>query len=146
MRILSSSFSRKELILKKGTVCCNCQKDKGELILFHHIVPLSIGGKDLLTNIVPICDDCHQLIHHNINEKGQFKHSELIKAGLKKAKDNGVHLGRKNTGIEDIPDILKNFYYPKIKNKTISIAAVAREMKMSRTTIYKYISIIENTV
>jgi DNA invertase Pin-like site-specific DNA recombinase len=63
---------------------------------------------------------------------------------MKKAKENGVAIGRKTTTIEDIPSNFKNEYYPLIKNKQISITEVARQLKMSRTTIYKYIGIIEN--
>ena len=146
MRILSSKFTREQLITKKGTICCNCQIDKNKQIIFHHIVPLSIVGQDVLSNIVPICNDCHQLLHHNTNKIGNFEHSKLVKAGMQKAKENGVRIGRKTVEINDLPSVFTDIYYPKIKSKTISIAQAARELEMSRTTIYKYISIIEKTL
>lgn len=63
---MSRNFSRKvqhkakrELIL--GTVCCNCGKDCGEEIEYHHIVPLEHGGQDVVGNLAPLCYDCHSL-------------------------------------------------------------------------------------
>lgn len=133
---------RNKLLQEKGIQCCNCQKNC-EDIVFHHIVPLSLGGSENFSNIVPLCNNCHNLIHHGKNNN-HYTHSELIKEGMKKAKENGVAIGRKTTTIEDIPSNFKNEYYPLIKNKQISITEVARQLKMSRTTIYKYIGIIEN--
>ena len=45
-----------------GTVCCNCGKDVGKFIEYHHIVPLELGGKDILSNLAPICPECHSII------------------------------------------------------------------------------------
>ena len=41
--------------------CANCGSDK-ELV-FHHIVPLSQGGKHTVTNISLLCAACHQTVH-----------------------------------------------------------------------------------
>ena len=41
--------------------CLGC----GELIEkpeWHHIVPVAVGGKDIITNIVPLCHACHSAI------------------------------------------------------------------------------------
>lgn len=134
---------RKELVSKKGTICCNCQKDQKDAIQFHHIIPLAIGGNDYDSNIVPLCDDCHNLIHHGTTKKGNYNHSELIKKGMQKAKKEGKVPGRAKTTIDDISEEFKTFYYPKIKNKSITITKAAYEMNISRQTVYKYISIIE---
>jgi 5-methylcytosine-specific restriction endonuclease McrA len=54
-----TNIQRKQLINSKGTICCNCLKDEKENIMFHHIVPVSIGGTDNDSNIVPLCQTCH---------------------------------------------------------------------------------------
>lgn len=45
-----------------GTVCCNCGKDVGAKIEYHHIVPLECGGNDIVSNLAPVCEDCHSII------------------------------------------------------------------------------------
>ena len=68
--------------------------------------------------------------------------SERVKKGVKNAKDNGKQLGRPKTTIDDIPNIfLKN--YPIYKNGQVNKVALARICEMSRTTIDKYIKIVE---
>ena len=52
---------RKKVIDKKGGICCNC--GRLEEIQYHHIVPLINGGTNKLTNIVPICQECHSKAH-----------------------------------------------------------------------------------
>ena len=44
-----------------GNTCCNCQSDKN--IEYHHIVPLALGGADIVSNIVPLCHQCHKAAH-----------------------------------------------------------------------------------
>ena len=133
----TSKISRNILIKEKGTICINCQQNKNNEIIFHHIVPLSLGGKDILSNIVPLCSDCHSLIH--FGAKKNISHSSLIKKGLQKStKRNGRPPITKDT----IPQDFKE-YYPLIKNKQKNISEAARELHHSRTTIYKYIKIIE---
>ena len=139
-----SSSEREKLIITKGTICCNCCSYEGNNIIFHHIVPLSLGGTNNITNIVPICEKCHNLIHHQYhNDRQQDTHSDLIKAGMQRAKEDGKIIGRKALTIEMIPDDFKKIHYPKIKDKEITIAELSRQLGMSRTTIYKYIKIIE---
>lgn len=141
-----NNLRRKELILEKGTICCNCHIDKKDTIQFHHVIPLSIGGNDCSSNIVPLCDNCHNLIHHSTIKNGSYNHSALIKKGMQKAKEQGIIAGRRKTTINNISEEFKNFYYPQIKNKSMSIMEVSRQTKLSRKTIYKYIAIIENTI
>ena len=40
--------------------CVNC----GQLYAnWHHIVPISVGGNDVASNLVPLCAQCHEIIH-----------------------------------------------------------------------------------
>ena len=139
----STKFNYEVLKKEKGTICINCLSDEKE-IQYHHVIPLSLGGQDILSNIVPLCEDCHNLIHHAKIKKGNLSHSELIKAGINKAKAEGKQPGRKSTTIKDIPE---NFLklYDKIKNKEITIMGASRELGLSRPTIYKYINLLEKS-
>lgn len=45
---------------------CQSATSNGRLhsdIQLHHIVPRSQGGDDYADNLVPLCGDCHRLIH-----------------------------------------------------------------------------------
>lgn len=44
-----------------GSTCCNCGINQN--IEYHHIVPLFLGGNDVVTNIVPLCHQCHKAAH-----------------------------------------------------------------------------------
>ena len=139
----NSSFSnqiRQQLILNKGTVCCNCLINCREEINFHHVIPIAIGGTNNFSNIVPLCDNCHNKIH-GLMINNSISHSQLIKEGIQKAKDKGIKIGRQSTTINNIPDSFKN-EYPLIKSKIKTITQVARELHLSRTTVYKYIEIL----
>lgn len=52
---------RKRMIKKLGTRCGNCGSK--ENVEYHHIVPLRLGGTNKLTNIVPLCTRCHDIVH-----------------------------------------------------------------------------------
>lgn len=69
-----SSYSRKvahkakqELLL--GSVCCNCGKECGNKIEYHHVVPLERGGKDEIENLKPLCYECHSRVHFPFERK-----------------------------------------------------------------------------
>lgn len=51
----------KQIKQSVGNVCCNCGTDKN--IEYHHIVPLALGGRDIESNMVPLCHQCHKAAH-----------------------------------------------------------------------------------
>lgn len=65
-----------------------------------------------------------------------------IKSGMQNAKAKGKHIGRKEVNKDDIPSMFIR-YYQQYKNKEISVTELAKLCDMSRTTVYKYIKIIE---
>ena len=138
-----SEHMRQELIISKGTICANCLFDAKDDIIFHHIVPVIIGGTDNISNIAPLCEECHKKLHGITSQTSQaLSHSDLIKKGIEKARQSGITVGRKKTTVEDIPN---NFlqYYTLIKSQQKTVSAVAKELHKSRTTIYKYIHILD---
>lgn len=52
----------KEVRRNLGNVCVNCGSTEG--IEYHHIVPLFLGGREVQSNIVPLCYKCHKAAHH----------------------------------------------------------------------------------
>lgn len=65
-----------------------------------------------------------------------------IKSGLCNARAKGVQLGRPKVTANQVPAIFLK-HYPKYKSDTINISEFARLCNMSRTTIYKYIALVE---
>lgn len=66
-----------------------------------------------------------------------------IKSGLDNAKANGVTLGRVKTTVDTIPPLFKK-YYEEYKAKKINATELGRLSNVkSRTTVYKYIKVLE---
>jgi len=64
--------------LALGTVCCNCGKECGYRIEYHHVIPLEYGGNDVISNIVPLCSDCHSM------QTWGFVHKKAERTGRKR--------------------------------------------------------------
>lgn len=65
-------------------LCVNCG---APATCEHHIVPIALGGNDIPSNKVPLCDKCHGAIHSVSFGEGCLSHGELIRRGLQKKKD-----------------------------------------------------------
>ena len=134
MRRNLSERDKKEI----GVQCCNCGSKKE--LEYHHVVPVSLGGKDVNSNIVCLCYPCHQKIHYGESKHGL--HSTVIKRGLEVARAKGVRLGRPQTTIETLPyNFLK--YYPMFQNGSVNLSELSRLSSISRPTLYKYLKIVE---
>jgi len=79
---------------------------------------------------------------------GVFSQLELamirarVKSGMANAKAKGAKIGRPQLTADNIP---ANFYrhYPAYKSGQLNLSEFARVCDLSRTTIYKYISLLE---
>lgn len=79
---------------------------------------------------------------------GVFSQLELamirsrVRSGMANAKAKGKRIGRPQVGKEDIP---ANFlrHYPAFKSGTLNVSELARVCDLSRTTVYKYLSLLE---
>lgn len=64
-KVIRTEFNRpsfKQLLEKeKGRVCVCCGSTLG--VEYHHILPICLGGDNRLSNIQPVCNSCHKLIH-----------------------------------------------------------------------------------
>ena len=68
---------------------------------------------------------------------------ERVRSGMANAKAKGKQIGRPHLAIDDLP---ANFlrHYPAYKKGQLNVSELARVCKLSRTTTYKYISIMED--
>ena len=67
---------------------------------------------------------------------------ERVKSGMANAKAKGVKLGRPPLSKDDIPQVFYR-HYPAYKNGMLNVSELARVCDMSRTTVYKYIEVLE---
>lgn len=65
-----------------------------------------------------------------------------VRSGMANAKAKGSQIGRPKLEADGIPPIFYR-HYPAFKNGQLNISEFARVCDMSRTTIYKYIEVIE---
>ena len=79
---------------------------------------------------------------------GVFSQLELamirarVRSGMENARAKGRQIGRPQVSKEDIP---ANFlrHYPAYKSKQLNVSELARVCDISRTTVYKYIGLLE---
>ena len=67
---------------------------------------------------------------------------ERVRSGMANAKAKGKQIGRPQTTKDSIPTIFLR-HYPAYKNGQLNITELSRVCDLSRTTIYKYISLLE---
>ena len=79
---------------------------------------------------------------------GVFSQLELamirsrVRSGMENARAKGRQIGRPQVGKEDIPATFLR-HYPAHKNGKLNISELARVCDISRTTVYKYIGLLE---
>ena len=67
---------------------------------------------------------------------------ERVRSGMANAKAKGKQIGRPQTTRDSIPAIFLR-HYPAYKSGQLNITELSRVYDLSRTTIYKYISLLE---
>ena len=67
---------------------------------------------------------------------------ERVRSGMENAKAKGAKIGRPQATAEDIPAVFYR-HYPAYKNKQLNVSELARVCDLSRTTVYKYIKLLQ---
>lgn len=75
--------------------CFECESC--ENIVYHHVIPRSLGGKKTL----PLCQICHDKVHRYKKHRN-ISISNLTKQGLIRARQRGVKLGNPNLKVARI--------------------------------------------
>ena len=79
---------------------------------------------------------------------GVFSQLELamirarVRSGMANAKAKGAKIGRPQATADDIPAVFLR-HYPAFKNKQLNVSELARVCDLSRTTVYKYLNLLE---
>ena len=79
---------------------------------------------------------------------GVFSQLELamirsrVRSGMENARTKGRQIGRPQVSKDDIPATFLR-HYPAYKNKQLNVSELARVCDISRTTVYKYIGLLE---
>ena len=90
---------RKKCFERDHFTCQKCKlEDKEKKVLeAHHIVPLCMGGKDELSNLIAFCSDCHRFAPNHEDEFYEYLSDEcegtltiLIKAWKKCLEEHGI--------------------------------------------------------
>ena len=80
---------------------------------------------------------------------GVFSQLELamirsrVRSGMENAREKGRQIGRPQVSKEDIPASFLR-HYPAHKSKQLNVSELARVCALSRTTVYKYVSLLES--
>ena len=83
-----------------------------------------------------------------IQMSGVFAELELriirsrVKSGMANAKAKGARIGRPQATADDIPAVFLR-HYPSFKNKQLNVSELARVCDLSRTTVYKYLNLLD---
>ena len=70
---------------------------------------------------------------------------ERVRSGMANAKAKGAKIGRPQATADDIPAVFLR-HYPAFKNKQLNVSELARVCDLSRTTVYKYLNLLESEV
>ena len=79
---------------------------------------------------------------------GVFSQLELsmirarVRSGMANARAKGAKIGRPELTADDIPPVFLR-HYPAFRNKNLNLSELARVCNLSRTTVYKYLSLLE---
>jgi len=80
--ILQISSRTASKILKRAKVRCSiCEWNKASLDL-HHIKNKKAGGLDNHSNLIPLCPNCHRLVHEKLIDLTKYKNKTLNKVLL----------------------------------------------------------------
>jgi hypothetical protein len=105
---------------QKWLRCFECETKTTD-IHWHHVIPFSMGGK----KCIPLCENCHSIIHDT-----DLKNSNLIKLGLIRAREKGVKLGRP-LGAKQTPEEMLTKHQD-IVNHIISGMSVRKIAKLTK--------------
>ncbi len=62
--VRTATESQRRILLARHGGCFHCAAHPA-LCQIHHIKPVAQGGSTKLDNMIPVCWDCHQKIHHH---------------------------------------------------------------------------------
>ncbi len=67
---------------------------------------------------------------------------ERVRSGMANAKAKGAKIGRPRVTLDEVPPLFLR-HYPAYKSGNLNVSELARVCELSRTTVYKYLQMIE---
>ena len=131
------------------------QAQAGDTIITLEVSRLARSTKQLCEIIVGnITMDCRSghadpMTEAFLQMAGVFSQLELamirarVRSGMANARAKGKQIGRPHLTRDDIPASFLR-HYPAYKGRQLNISEFARVCNLSRTTVYKYIDLLEN--
>lgn len=92
--------------------------------------------------------NCDPMSEAFLQMAGVFAQLELamtrarVRSGMANARAKGIVIGRPQLTKEDIPAVFLR-HYPSLKSGRLNVSELARVCDLSRTTVYKYVSLLE---
>lgn len=131
---------RNDCLDRDNHICLNCGATANQA---HHIVPLSLGGNDILSNLASLCEGCHEMVHGTKLRN----HSELTKAGIQRAKERGVAFGgwrgHPPGSMKNHLEKLNKVKQERVREEAQELASVLRDLQsqgMSQRAIADYLN------
>lgn len=87
--------------------CVSCDSTD---ITWHHIVPINVGGKDIVKNVAPVCQRCHLAIHT----------MKPVADRLSANRAKGIFGGRHRVVPENYKELLDDYVFCRIGKKELS--------------------------
>ena len=106
IKALVNKFAGEDGIVR----CVSCESS--EAIEWHHAIPLECGGKDVITNIFPVCHKCHMAIHYGIGSG--TRRLEKARACIT------TRSGRKRSVPDNYKELLNDYVFCRIGKKELS--------------------------
>lgn len=115
-----------------------------EIINAKHLRLMIVGS------ITMDCRDGHTdpMTEAFLQMAGVFSQLELamirarVKSGMANARAKGALIGRPRTTVDDVPPVFLR-HYPAYRNGKLNISELSRVCNISRTTAYKYLSLLQ---
>ena len=86
--------------------CFNCGETKH--LTYHHIVPVIMGGNDVLSNIAVLCPVCHAKASM-MKDGAIVGHGGLVSRGMENARKRGVKLGKPNANYDYVMYLIAKY-------------------------------------
>lgn len=55
---------KKDVTERDGKCCRNCRRERG--LDLHHVIFRSLGGRDVIENLILLCHHCHREVHGHV--------------------------------------------------------------------------------
>lgn len=114
--------------------CCNCGRTDD--LHYHHIVPVTYGGTNALSNWAVFCGICHDKIHYG--DHGEIDHGAAVRNGIKNAQANGVRVGRNAADGEAIMRAIAEHSSMFIDDDAWTEPEIRQSLSISDTCYHKY--------